>query len=303
MNSKFIFKAIFLLGLFLDSAMADTFFVEKLKTQGLDESSRETIYELILNAISSEGHESIAKPSKSTPILVPKILKLGESYILKIDKVSEGRVQFSSKMKATSLDDMDTVAVRVVRSVINESNPKEGATVADVTQDEETQGTRRFKAIRQWRFAFGPAWSHGLNVKGGGTQWGLGYSWGLDPDFDLRLHYSFYVPRSDEDDNARFMNLSLGLDYYLTDKKHSPFVGFDIGYASAAASDRNSTNFFNLSDDTASGWTVGISAGVKFFRTSTVNLGIVANHYFMFDKTDKSDKTPQLSTLNLVVYY
>ncbi len=283
-------------------ALADAIYVEPISSQGVDEASKETVYELITNAVVTEGHNLVTDKSSAKSVLRPKILKLGNAYILKIDKVQNNKIKYSSKMKSAGLDDMDTVSTRVVRSVLREQSAKDSVTVTDVTKDEETQGTRRYKSSKQWRFSFGPAWSEGLNVDGGGTQWGIGYNFGVDPSFDLKLDFSFYVPRADKDDDAAFRNVSLGLDYFLTSAKNSPFISADIGYASAAASE-DSNNFLNLSDDKASGWTVGIGLGYKFFRTSTVNLGIAATYRYMFDKTSKSNQTPRLSAINLIVYY
>lgn len=205
-------------------------------------------------------------------------------------------------MKAANIEDMDTVSIRVVRSVLNEEAPSNSAKVTDVTKDEETRGTRRYKATRQWRIAFGPAWSNGLSVNGGGTQWSLGYIWGIDPDYDLKINWSYYVPRSTDEDNARFSEFALGMNYFFTQAKHSLFLTIELGYASAAASENNNT-VFNFSEDSASGWAVGLGLGYKFFRTSTVNLGLLASYQYLFDKTEKSDQTPRLSSLNIVVYY
>ncbi|MCB0357043.1 MAG: hypothetical protein KDD40_08555, partial [Bdellovibrionales bacterium] len=233
--------------LFPFMSWADTVAVKEIQAKGVDEGSMETISELIKSAVTSEGHDLVSDGQNAQWVLRPKLLKLGDSYILKIDKMKGKSVQFSTKMKAADLEDMDTVAGRVVRSVMNEETPRESVQVTDVTKDEETRGTRRYKATRQWRIGFGPAWSGGMNVEGGGTNWGLGYIWGIDPDYDLKLNWSFYVPRADEDDNARFTNFALGLNYFWTRAKHSPFLSLEIGYASAAASE-NTDNIFNVSD-------------------------------------------------------
>ncbi|MCB0392168.1 MAG: hypothetical protein KDD58_12830 [Bdellovibrionales bacterium] len=296
----------FLLLIFLNlsqSVFAETIYVQDIKAKGgVKSGTLETIKELVSSGVVSEGHELMTEAGTAEFILQPKLLKLGDSYILKIDKIQNGKIKFSSKMKASSLSDMDTVAVRVVRSVMEETLPRDSAQVNDVTEDEVHQGTRRYQATRQWRFSFGPAWSNGLNVDGGGTNWGFGYVWGLDPDFDLKLNWSIYTPRSDEDDNARFTNVTLGMNYFLTRAKHSPFASIEIGYGSAAASE-DSNNFFGISDDDASGWTIGLGLGYKFFRTSTVNVGIFGSYQYMFDKTEKSNQTPRLGSVSLVVYY
>ncbi|MCB9026664.1 MAG: hypothetical protein H6625_10130 [Bdellovibrionaceae bacterium] len=282
-------------------ASAETVYVLEIKTKGVDEASLETVKELISSAVQSEGHSLTSNKNEADSILRPALLKLGDSFILKIDKLKDNKVKYSSKMKAANLEDMDTVSTRVVRSVLNEEAPSKSVKVTDVTADEETRGTRRFKATRQFRFGFGPAWSSGLNVNGGGTQWSLGYIWGIDPDYDLKLNWSFYVPRADEE-NARYSELALGMNYFMTQAKHSPYLSIELGYASAAASEKIN-NLFNYSDDNASGWALGVGLGYKFFRTSTVNVGLLASYKYLFDKTDKSDQTPRLGSLNILVFY
>ncbi len=284
------------------TVQADSVFVQKIKSKGVDADSKEAIQEIISSAVTSEGHELVESSSEAGSILRTKVLKLGQSYTLKIDKLQDGKVRFSSKMKSADLEDMDVVAVRVVRSVLSEQSLKSSVTVTDVTKDEETRGTRRYQATRQWRFGFGPAWSGGLNVDGGGLMWGLGYVWGIDPDFDLKLNWSVYSPKESDEDNARFTDFALGMNYFLSRSKHSPFVSVEIGYASAAAAEEAS-NFFDLSDDEASGWAVSLGGGMKFFRTSTVNLGLFGSIKYLFDKTEKTEKTPRVTSVGLVVYY
>ncbi|MCB0386523.1 MAG: hypothetical protein KDD43_14110, partial [Bdellovibrionales bacterium] len=151
------------------SALAETVFVAPTKGSGVDANSLGSITELIRAAVAeSEDYELVDDQGSAKIVLKSKALRLGDSYILSMVKYVDKKKAFASKLKAANLDDMDTVSGRLVRSVLTEVRAQKDARVSDVTQDEETRGTRRKKAIRQWELSFGPASPGNLNSKSDG---------------------------------------------------------------------------------------------------------------------------------------
>lgn len=279
---------------------AQSVFVNEVQGEDLDKGTLRSVFELVRSSVVQEKGYSLAADGKSAQLLLqPKLLKLGDSYFLSIDKLRGNSVVFSSRMKSANLDDMDTVALRVVRAVLRETQAAETASVRDVTKNEETQNTRRIQATRQWRLGFGPGWGQNLESKKAGTAFELGYVWGMEAAWDLYLNWTIYSGRG-SDDNSRYSAFALGANYFFTESKHAPFVTASFGYGGATVNDKDSSIF---DEDSASGWAVGAGGGIKFFRTSTVNVGLSLNHSVTIDKTKKSDKTPGLSTLILAVYY
>ncbi len=285
-------------------AQATTVFVPPIEGKGVEASDNEAIEELVKTGVEKvSGYHLSTDADKADLHLRVKVLKLGSAFVIKADKIENHKIIFSTRMKAPGIEEMDVVALRVVRSALSEKEPKDAATVEDVTAEEERSSSRRFQAVRQWQFGFGIATSSNLNVKGQSTQWSLGYNWSLDPQFDLQLMWDLYLPKISGD--ARFTDLSLGLAYHFSTGKHTPFVGADIGYGAASAADGDNNSVFGSvsSDDTASGWVLGLSGGMKFFRTTSVNLGLVLRYSYMFEKTRVSDLTPSVTSVRLIVYY
>ncbi|MCB0349551.1 MAG: hypothetical protein KDD38_00110 [Bdellovibrionales bacterium] len=295
-------KYLLAIGLLIASscALASTVYVETATGTGVDSPSLESVTELTKVAVSENTKFTLTEKKSSADFNIEtKLLKLGDAIILTMTKTGKDKKSFTAKLKASGLEDVDVVTSRLVRSVLTEVAPEGKATVTDVTESEQHAGSRRYEATRQWQFGFGPAWSSNLNVGSGGTNWSLGYAWGLDPDFQLALVADWYSVANSDD--ANFTDVSFGLDYYFSREKISPFIGADIGRGAAAAAQGCADTWVCVSDDDASGWVVGVTAGYKFFRTSSVNLGIVGRYKYLFDKTSYGN--PDMGSVRLVVYY
>jgi len=285
---------------------ADAVYVKEVGGEGVDGATKSSVRALIRSAVGDVKGFSVSDKSDGAKIqLSGELLKLGDAYILTLEKLISGKSVYSSKMKSTTLEDMDKVTERLVDSVLNEKSVAETATTSSITRDEETKGNRRYQATRQWRFSFGPAWSDNLNADGPGTVFGIGYIWGLDPYVDLKLVWSGYSPRDDNADDADYLALNFGINKFFDLAKHSPYVTGSVAYVSASASDGPNTtsSWGNSSADNAKGWGVSAGGGYKFFRTSNVNVGLELNYNFLFDKTDITKNYPSTTYLEIVVYY
>ncbi len=282
-------------------AFADSFFVEMTNGAEVSGGDKGAVEELIRVSVAENGkHFVVSNKDKATWVLSGTLLKLGDSYLLSVQKKNkQGEVVFGEKMKAKTMADMDTVASRLTRAVIEQKRVAETADVTNITQEEETMNTRRYQATRQWIIGLGPGWTTNLNSKGGGFTFTLGFMWGLDPDFGLNLTWTYN--NGPKDDESSYSDFSLGGEYYFSRTKTSPFVGARVGYGSARTDDNCNVFGINCAKDTASGWATNVQAGMKFFRTSTVNAAIAANYSVLFAKT--SIGTPSLAGINLLVYY
>lgn len=294
-------RLVWVLFLVCAPAFADSFFVETSNSQDVNGSDRGAVEELIRVAVAENGkHFTVSNKEKANWILSANILKLGDSYVLTLQKRNkQDQVVFAEKMKAKTMADMDTVASRLTRAVVEQRRVSDTADVTNITQEEETMNTRRYQATRQWIIGMGPGWTTNLHSKGGGFTFTLGFLWGLDPDFGLNLTWTMNSGPSE--DQSSYTDFSLGGEYYFSRTKNSPFVGARLGYGGARTDDNCNVLGINCSKDTASGWATNLQAGYKFFRTSTVNAAIAAYYSVLFAKT--SAGTPSLAGVNLLVYY
>lgn len=283
-------------------AWADRIWVEVVRGGSVSDSDRESVEELIKIAVPEGGkHSVVSKPAESDWTLSPSLMKLGDAYVLGLQKKDKsGKVVFSDKMKAASMSEMDTVASRLTRAVLSQTAVEATADVTNITEQEEKSGTRRFQATRHWVIGIGPGWTGNLRSSGGGFTWLLGFLWGVDPHYAINLSGTFNSgPKNDE---SSFSDFSLGADYLFSRARHTPFVGARLGYGSARMN-HDGCNLISLgcSQDRASGWSGTVNAGWRFFRTSTVNAGLVATYSLLFDKT--SAGSPSLATLQIAVYF
>lgn len=267
---------------------------------GADAGLLSAVVELAKSAVANEPGYRITSSGPSTLKLRARILKLGSAYVVSMDRISGGEVNFSAKMKAASAEDLDVVTPRVVKAALSGSRSEETAEVDTITHDETVRATRRFQATRQWKFGFGPVWGSGLGTDKSGLVYELGYVWGLDPQWDVDITWRVASLARDGQTGAYFSDLSIGGTYYLTKSRTAPYLTGGIGRAGAQASRADS---ILISDDTASGWAGRLGVGARFFRTSTVNLGLELNHTRLFAETSRTQSTPAITSLSIGVYF
>ncbi len=298
MFSKFLFALLFT----ITSTFATNVFVESVTGQELGASEKEAINEFVKSSVHNQsGFDLVNNPSQAEITLQPKLLKVANTYFLKMARIENGKVTKSARMKSKELSDIDRVTDRLVSAMLTGASVEDTAQVDNITDAERNRNTNRFEVTRQWIFAFGPSWLNNANISKSGILWKLGYEWGLDPNFSVNLSFD---GTSFSDSSADFGLLQMGLDYYFNLTKTSPYVGLGIGYGSADSNGCSQDLFgFDCSnkDEEASGWAASVNGGFKFFRTSTVNVGLEAEYAYIFDDTKYGN--PSRMTVSLAIYY
>jgi hypothetical protein len=283
------------------AAWADRVWVEPVRGGGVADADRESVTELIRVAVPENRHDTVAASSSEADwTLSGSLMKLGDSYVLSLQKKDKsGRAVYSEKMKAATMSDMDTVATRLTRAVLNQASVESTADVTNITE-QETFGNRRFNATRQWVVGLGPGFTSNLGGQGGGFTFTLGYLWGLDPDFSIDL--ALTLNNGPKSDTSSFTDFSLGGEYYFVRSKNSPYAGARMGYGNAHVNaDKCNVLSIGCKQDRASGWAGTVDAGYKFFRTSTVNAAVFVSYTYIFDKTSLGN--PSLTTAQFAVYF
>lgn len=292
MKKVFLILAIFF---FATEVSAANVFISPTEGEGVEPHMKATIDSLVKSFVSKESNQISSTADAADFTLSPKLIRLGNAYFITIDKTKDGRILYTSNMKAAVPEDLDVTAKRVVRSVLTEVKIEDSATVKDVTIQEETQNTRRYQATRQWRFLFGP--TAGSNLNGDSNSFfNFGYAWGMDPNYDATVDWKVASVAN----GGSYSSLMLAMTYYMDIGKHTPYFRAGIGRASGAAGDNTA---FIFSDDSFSGWGAQIGAGYKFFRTSSVNVVVEATYDQAFTQTSETKKTPGLMTVGVGMYY
>jgi hypothetical protein len=277
-------------------------YVAPVEGSGVTGSDTAATFELLRVAVSeNEGFKAVDSADQGKIVLRSRLIRLGQSLVLSVGRFEDGKqVGETRRMKVSSIDDMDTVASRIVRAILSQRSVEDSQTVTSVTESEVQGGTRRFEGLRQRVLGFGLGSDLNLAATGMGNLFYLGYLMQLDFDFDLIFEYQGFFARSDNDAQ---MNIGgVGMSYYFNRDKHAPFVSGRIGYGVASADDERES-FVPVSDDKASGFAYGVAVGLKFFRTSTVNMALEATFNGLFSKLDRTKKLPGAYGVRLLVAF
>ncbi len=249
---------------------ADSYYVEDTTGTGLSSEDAIAVQHFVRNAVTEAGHQAVMEKEKSQFQLRPKLIRLGRSYILTVEKRTSSALVYSTQMKAAQIEELDDVASRVTRACLKGVPARGDEKVGDVTEDEETRGMRRRPAKRGTFVAFGPAAFSHLNATGLGFYGAGAYAWDVNRMM-VRLRVELAV-----NGGAIFTDFGLGASYFLSDRSFAPFVGLDLGFGFS----RIDQGAF-LTNETISGFILGPTAGFHVLRTHAINLEVAAKAAFL----------------------
>ena len=270
---------------------ADKVFVQSAITADSLEPDVIAVEELVKSAVPQSGNYIVVPSEEDSDFtLSTRLIKLGSAYILKIDKVQDRNIIYSDKMKASRIEEMDRIATRLTRSVINEKPVAEDARVGDVTEQESTQGTLRKPTVSGSSFGFGPAVLSSLGTNGVGVYLRTSHSWDVNSAI-IELGGDLAAR-----EGAFFLSGNLGGKFFLSQTGVAPFIGGDFGYGLAKAT---SSGLFD--GDWENGFTLGATAGIHFLRTSSINLELALRALFMLNSNEIGN--PAMYALRLSLYF
>ena len=280
-------------------------FVGSIKAISVSESDAATIEELIKTSVIEDLKNSLVNNHDESDYAISgRLVKLGEAYSLTLIKEKGANEIFRTSLKASLMSDMDVVVRRLVRAIDNEEAADSNAKVKDVTLDEQKNQRRRKEVLSQFTFAIGPATTTDMNIAGQTILWNLGYNYEIDFDWDMHLDIDWLSTQRHSEDDAEFLALNFGVNHYFTEGNFSPFIEGHLGYGTATVSRGCSSNSLICSSrDRSSGWIFGLGLGLRFFRTSTTNFGVVFRGSILTDETEVTHKKPMVGSLMLIGYF
>ncbi|MBI3557227.1 MAG: hypothetical protein HY074_13270 [Deltaproteobacteria bacterium] len=271
------------------SALASSFYVEKVRSTGLDGDDANALQELVKGEVPRQGSHSLAtKAGGADYVLSIKVMRLGKSYLLTLDKLdSSGNVRFTSQLKVLEVDEFDTVAKRLVRSVLNEVPIKGDAQIGEVTQNEAKLQLKRQPTNKYWLVGFGPSTLTGLGVQGVSYSLYAGFEWDIENTAGARIFYSGNYNAS----VAGLSELGLGGSYFFSEKSTAPLISGEFSFAGA----------HNHSGNDITGFGLGVAPAVRFFRTSRVNIQVQLRYSVVLRQLD--GLTPQTFGLQCLLMF
>lgn len=275
--------------LFSGSLFAATFYVERTTGPGLPDSDLETTTELVMQGVSSAGEQIASDTASADFILKPRMLRLGNAYVLSLQKWRKTTLIFSSQLKAATIDELDKVATRVTASVIHGAPADQDARVGQITNYESQEGTQRRPTRHLSYFGIGGGNLGNLAIGDVGYGFYLARVWDLN-SFAVKLSTDLMFQGS-----ALWIDGTIGGAYFFSDKDFSPFLGADFGFAVTK------TGVAIANSEVRAGFVLGAEAGVQVFRTREVNLEVGVKGAFLFQTN--SFGTPTLVTGRVGLYF
>jgi hypothetical protein len=167
-----------------------------------------------------------------------------------------------------------------------EETEKHKPTVGDIHDNEVERINRRVTSHQFSSFGFGPFGSSTSNE--GGVMYGLSYgkTWEARETGEIRLDF-----QGAANSKQQFFSFGLGYGFLPLTGDFSPVLAFELG--GGAAGYRKDGDHHS-----ASGFSGGILAGMRFFRTADTQLELMTSYHAVFAKD-----TPGIFGLQLRILY
>lgn len=245
------------------TSWAEEVFVDRASGSGVSDSDLDTATTLVTGSVGEAGMDIADHEDKADLTLRPTLMKLGESYILGITKVRDGKITGSGQLKAARMDELDKVSDRLTRSVLLGESAKGNPRVGEITDHEAREGTQR-RPTRSTNFV-----SFGGSTLGNLNSDGIGYSFGVGHGWDINTVLIKIIATGDFNKDAWMLSSGLGGNYFFMTTDIAPYVTADFG-AGLAKIDGGGL----LSGQTIAGFHFGAGGGIQFLRTASVNLDL-----------------------------
>jgi hypothetical protein len=271
------------------AARAADIYVTPATGSNVSASELKTATELVKLSVPDVSTDEVVEESgKADYVLKPKLIRLGETFVLSLTKTKKGKTVFSSQLKATHKDELDRVARDLTRSVMEEKKITESpvdATPSEGTSPDMHQAMHPIKYL-----GFGGSSFNRLNSSGFGYSFAAAFGWDTDQAL-IKI-----LTEADFNGSAFFLNAGLGGNYFFNMRNIAPYLTADFG-GGLAKLDAGGI----LSGQTIGGFVLAAGAGIQFLRTAEVNLDIGFRAAFMLNRNALG--APQVFTLRLGLFF
>ena len=284
-------------------AHGDNIYVAPIKgSNDIPKEKLDTLRELIKIHIQEfPNHKVVNSLEKADFYLQTKLIKF-EKYTLSMSRWKGRDKVISGQWKANSLGELESSSEQAVRHMVSTEESKGAILVDDkkslgeqAKEKNSKHSLERVTATSQVLLGFGPGFFSDMNSPDTSLAFQAGYFWNINDNVDIGLQTDL-ATSTVHSEASMFLGKIVG-NYFFTVDDISPYAGAGFGYGWAKAYDGNSP----LDDDTSGGFALSLQAGAKFFRTSTVNLGIGAEYTKILN--ENSLGAPSLFLIRVGLYY
>lgn len=267
------------------SVYADTFFVAPTSGDSIDDSLKTSINELISSSLMDKGHQVTKDRDQADFEIDSQGIRVGGSVIVVMRKLSGGKTLYSERMKAQTVDEMDTVVARLVEAALSDQSVESTIKIGAISENEMTEVERRTKSRRFSVSGIGPFKFTNLKTDLVGYHLAFGDIREVTPQAAIRTMFegSFRTHNigGSDSESAYLASFNIGGIYYFKSTRTSPYLAGSFGYGGA------------YSSGTESSWglTGGAELGVAWFRTASSQLQLGLK--YMMLASENQEGNPQ----------
>jgi hypothetical protein len=253
------------------AAHATSYFVAPVRVTDADPSLTQSLQSLVSSGVTSAGGDVAETEGQADYTLQSSLIKLGQAYVLSVTKMQKGHPVYTSKQKATNVEELDEATEKAVRAAMLSTQAKKDVRVGEVRPQDENKLKTRINSHDTTYFALGPAGFTNMGDSKISYDIAVGPTWEVTPRAQLRLIANLVASSSWK---TYLGDLLIGVNYFVTDEDTSPYVGagFGLGFTGSADS----------SASTVGGFAAMVGAGCQFFRTSSRQLDLFAGYTTVF---------------------
>lgn len=266
------FLAAIMVSFFLQPVYASvSIYINEPITRGVSQEDAASVAELVrVSTGQVSGFNLALKKENANLVLQLRILKIGQSYIVALEKLKDNEVSYSSSLKASTLDEMDTVVSRLTQSVLQEAPVDSNARVNNLTQTESRKNEVRKETERYWYFGLGGFGLRNLEANKVNYNLSIGYVWDMHWYASAKLFWDGTF--STGSNKASFNDFGIGGYYFFRDTDITPLATVDFGFGSSTKSAS-----VTPTEDT-DGFVLGLGTGLRLFRLSKTNIELLLRY-------------------------
>ena len=315
---------------------ANFYVMDTVPEEGASKDDARVATRLIKNAVSNRPSDQLVEDEfRADYILQPRLMRLGESLILTVEKNRGEETLFAAQTKVSSVENLDRAARNAAFAAIDEPSLERMPQRRSIASENvESNVPYRVEPARPQRIIVVPPASEPqaaiLEPSSSGqtssvpiidvmprrkvSYWtaGIGPMIGRQLETDS-VFYNFALghvwdinPRasvkaigeasfSSGNDGARFFNIGAGGNYFFPTRDYSNGPFVTADIGYGFAEDR--------SDDEAEGFSFGTGVGYQFFRDTETTLDLLLRYQTIFDQVDANSSNPSLVGVRMAVNF
>lgn len=310
----------------LPAMAADIFIAEPIVQSGATRDEAQSVHQLISNTVTTMGQDKVvSKEADADFTLQPRLMKLGDSYVLTVERRSGDEIIYASQVKANSIGDLDRASRRATMAALSERSEQRGEEYAaegevdqgtqsgataegePMPQEERPQPFRAAEAesrtrpgyqlnpagrsYRYWSVGLGPALMRRVETDDLFYSLSASHIWDVHPRASFKILGEANFSTGTED--ASMYNLGAGASWFFLPAANGvAYITGDVGYGFAESALNNDTD----------GITFGTGVGYQFFRTSKTTLDLLFRYAVLTSELEE-EGFPQVLGARLAVNF